>query len=910
MRFALRFLFVAALAFGPASSAVAHPVVAGFERFFTADKADPARGGRLLVGELGCAKCHTTDAFPSTKQAPILTDVGGRVRGDYMQKFLADPQAAKPGTTMPHLLAGDPDREKKSEALAHYLASTGSLRHERIGLKNIAVGRDLYTKVGCVVCHGPRTAKGEADKLISTSIPLGDLKEKYTLPSLASFLENPLHTRTSGRMPKLLDAKEAKDVASFLLQGLKPTIEGKGTTTYAYYSGDWDRLPDFSKLKPVTTGTGPAFSLEVAQSESNYAIRFTGVFIAPRDGEYTFTLTSDDGSKLYIGDQLVVDNDGIHAPITKSGSAKLTKGINKVVVPFFQGGGGAELEVLIEGPGLNRRPLGEMVAPTEADLKKKPAVKPTKGVTFEVNPALVPEGRKLFASLGCASCHQLAENGKPIVSTKAAPAFDKLTADKGCLAEKPTVGSADYALSAKQREALGVALKAKAPQATTATKIADTLLTHNCYACHDRNKVGGPQDEVNKLILTTMPEMGDEGRLPPSLDGAGAKLQSAYLRNLLDKGGHDRPYMHTRMPGFGNANVGHLVEELPKVDKLPMIPEVTFKESSTRIKSQARHLIGAGAFGCIKCHTFAGKKAEGVQGIDMTLMTKRLRRDWFHAYITTPQTIRPGTRMPSSFMEGKSPLPDILGGSALVQIEAMWVYLLDGNGARLPAGMTSDSIVLEPTTSAILYRNFIQGAGTRAIAVGYPEKVHLAFDANDMRLALIWQGSFIDARRHWNGRGDGFEGPAGDNIVTLPAGPAFAVLDKPDAVWPKAAARTLGFRFKGYRLTKDDRPTFLYAMNGIQIEDFPNALVSGKEVRLKRSLSLSSPKAVEGLTFRAAVGTKIDTLPNGWYQIDGGMKLHFSAGVPQVRKAGGKSELVVPVTFQDGKAKVEYEIAW
>ena len=37
---------------------------------------------------------------------------------------------------------------------------------------------------------------------------------------------------------------------------------------------------------------------------------------------------------------------------------------------------------------------------------------------------------------------------------------------------------------------------------------------------------------------------------------------------------------------------------------------------------------------------------------------------------------------------------------------------------------------------------------------------------------------------------------------------------------------------------------------------------------------------------------------------------HVSVGKPLVRKAGGKSELVVPVTFQDGKAKVEYEIAW
>ena len=117
MRLAAALFLFAAL--GPVPAASAHPVVAGFERFFTGEKADLARGGRLLVGELGCTKCHAAEVVSSAKQAPILTEVGGRVRGAYLQRFLADPQAAKPGTTMPNLLAGDPDRARKAEALAH-----------------------------------------------------------------------------------------------------------------------------------------------------------------------------------------------------------------------------------------------------------------------------------------------------------------------------------------------------------------------------------------------------------------------------------------------------------------------------------------------------------------------------------------------------------------------------------------------------------------------------------------------------------------------------------------------------------------------------------------------------------------------------------------------------------------------
>ena len=103
----------------------AHPVVPGFERFYTGAQVDPARGGQLLLGELNCVSCHQLATKASSrKEAPILDHVAGRVRVSYLRKFLSDPQAAKPGSPMPNLFAGDPEREQKVEALVHYLAST------------------------------------------------------------------------------------------------------------------------------------------------------------------------------------------------------------------------------------------------------------------------------------------------------------------------------------------------------------------------------------------------------------------------------------------------------------------------------------------------------------------------------------------------------------------------------------------------------------------------------------------------------------------------------------------------------------------------------------------------------------------------------------------------------------------
>jgi hypothetical protein len=321
-------------------------------------------------------------------------------------------------------------------------------------------------------------------------------------------------------------------------------------------------------------------------------------------------------------------------------------------------------------------------------------------------------------------------------------------------------------------------------------------------------------------------------------------------------------------------------------------------------------MVGAQAFGCIKCHTFAGHKAEGVQGMDMTVLASRLRREWFHGYLLDPQAVRPGTRMPAAWPDGKSLLTEILDGKAATQIEAIWLYLQDGGGAQLPTGLNKHSIPLVPDKGAIIYRNFIQGAGPRAIGVGYPEKVHLAFDANGMRLALLWQGAFIDAARHWTDRGAGFEGPLGDNILALAGGANFAVLAKADIAWPTTAPKEMGYKFKGYRLTADDRPTFRYTFGDVNIEDFPKP-VAGKEPALRRTLKLSSgKKATDNLYFRAAVANQIKALGEGWYRLDG-WKMKIEGTVPpQIRQSAGKAELIVPVRFTKGKAEIIQIFVW
>ncbi len=60
---------------------------------------------------------------------------------------------------------------------------------------------------------------------------------------------------------------------------------------------------------------------------------------------YTFALTSDDGSALWIDGRMVVDHDGLHSAEPKVGQVALAKGAHRLVVGWFNKTGGAALSL-------------------------------------------------------------------------------------------------------------------------------------------------------------------------------------------------------------------------------------------------------------------------------------------------------------------------------------------------------------------------------------------------------------------------------------------------------------------------------------------------------------------------------------------------------------------------------------
>ncbi len=556
------------------------------------------------------------------------------------------------------------------------------------------------------------------------------------------------------------------------------------------------------------------------------------------------------------------------------------------------------------------------------------ATKPKKASAeqFVFDPSKVETGRKNFSTFGCANCHELKVGGKRLDSSNqgTAKTLSKLDPNKGCLSEKAPAGLPQYDLSNEQRIAIRAAISAGPPSKKQSPQqlIIQTMATFNCYACHQRDKIGGPESTRKTLFATSIPEMGEEGRLPPPLDGVADKLQTDWLKKILHQGAQDRPYMLTRMPAFHSVQVDQLASAFDKRDRKSEWEARKIQAPEHRVKAIGRELVSVKALARIKCHTFARYPATGIQAISLTQMHQRLREDWFARYLLDPQEYRPGTRMPGSFVNGVSARRDILKGNPDLQITAIWMYLQDGEKAGIPEGLLPDPIELTPREHPIIYRNFIEGTSPRGIAVGYPEHVNIAWDANDLCLKLIWHGRFIDASKHWRGRGQGKQSPLGIHVMKLEKQVPWVIHSGNLEQWPHGTARERGFRFVGYRLDNKQRPIFMYRHNQYEISEQFIPLPRGKtEANLKRIFKLKAEKnnPAEKISFLVASGKKVEIDDDQAAVIDDAVRVSIEfPNTGQTGKSGkyrrieqnGMTYLVMEINTNNGQVEFTQLIDW
>lgn len=447
------------------------------------------------------------------------------------------------------------------------------------------------------------------------------------------------------------------------------------------------------------------------------------------------------------------------------------------------------------------------------------------------SPSDVELGRIRFAELGCAACHQVLHAGSPIPSTLKSRPLNELAgaSNRGCLAVAPPAGVPVYGLNQHQREALAAALKhIRDGRALAPGQLAQRWMTAlNCFACHLRDDRGGPEPGRKVYFETTGADLEDEGRLPPTLTGVGRKLWPPALEAIITGKGAVRPYMATRMPDFGATRAQHFSQWFIATDLTTGIKPTPRQTDQTKVGRNmwGRALMGATGLSCISCHNLRSQKSLGIGAIDLANAPKRLRAEWFRDYLMDPAKFRPGTRMPAFWPDGK-PLTKANGGTTERQIDSIWVYLNEIDQSRLPEGMEEkDNFELKPKDRPIVFRTFMEVAGMHAIAVGFPQGLHAAFDAKTVCWSLFWKGRFLDAESTWDDRFTPLAKPLGEAVFKLPGVFQLVV---PTADGAPASGSLANVAFGGYRLDKQGVPTFLYRFHGLQVEDRITPDASGK----------------------------------------------------------------------------------
>ncbi len=695
-----------------------------------------AQQGRVLIGELGCAQCHTAPAQASTAllahTGPTLGEIGRRANPQWLTQWIMSPHDVRPNSTMPDVI-GDTDKDKADAlAITHFLVAPyhdAASWSQAVATESsvLARGRELYHSVGCLQCHGalesPQAVFGDpglsaAVPSPKVPIPHGKIGGKWNPTELSAFLKDPLKTRPSGRMPSLvLTDEEADLLATYLISA-------------------WP--------KPETLATA-----------------------------------------------------------------------------------------------------------------------------FKVDPALVEVGKAAFAARGCANCHDMGANVPNTPSTLKAPALAALTgaaASRGCM-DPASTNTPRFTLDDTARALIKAGIEAANRSTGVPAPLdaeARAVAAMNCRACHAKDGQGGVPSSLRPYLRTVIEiDLGDEGRIPPHLNLTGWKLNTPWLREVLTQAGRARPYMATRMPQFGEANVGWLAPALGCVAGVWPDTDSTEPKSSDDTVVAGRQLVGDGGLNCISCHAFGKLPPAGAPGPNIAQFASRLRYDWWQSYALGPARQKPGTRMPAFFATGKSTKTDILGGDPDKQINAMWTYFNLTGFAPPPSGVqTGKGLSLAVGDKPRIFRTFMKDAGSRGIAVGFPVGTHFGFDASTARLVDAWKGDFIDASGAWANRGGAEATGQGPVFWKAPAGRALVIAASAPSPWPAADSPGDPVKFHGYRLDPAGVPTFLYSIGSAEVEETFTPAGAG----IRRAFKVSGVPS----------GSKVFFLPG-----PGGLDIRMGAGAAE-----------------------------
>lgn len=737
-------------------------------------------------------------------------------------------------------------------------------------------GRVLLTELGCVNCHA---ASGAAAVLVERRPPIAleRVAARARREWLARWIADPQACNPGGGMPALLAGESAtQDVASLieLFESLAPApAPASAQTEIAVDPSLAERGRTLFHEYGCVVCHGPFESPQAAYAEPAFPNELPSAPPPVPFGDLKEKWRIDELA-AFLRDPKAVRMHGRMPDLALSEPDALA------IAHYLATKFGAPAAAPAVAPPTS----GPDVPPSEPPPTSPPPPAPP----GPVDPARAEAGKEVFHRVGCAACHTILAEIPPLAPIGVKP-LEGLDPSRGCLADAkaPAHGKAPrYVLTDAPRRELAAALAALKRPAVAAAPIerARTLVaTFRCLACHEKDGQGGvASDLVPYFRALAEADLGDEGRLPPRLTGVGARLQTPWIAEVVANGTRARPYVAARMPKFG-ADVGAalaagfaaLEGEWRSDSDAARAAE---KKFDLALATDGRRLVGKEGLNCITCHSYGDRPSAGTPGLDFLAFAKRIRGDFWRRYALSPLRVKPGTRMPTYFQDGKSEARDILDGDATRQIEALGAWFERANEMPAPEGVpTGQKMVLDVGERPVIFRTFLERAGSRGIAVGTPQGLHFAFDAEQIRLVEAWTGQFLDVAPVWNGRGGNVAPELGPLVWSALPGPALLLAPKdartPDGKfdltklpsaeqWPLDGGRAHGVKFGGYRIETDGSPTFLYELressvpfdappqpNAVKVEErFEPSMKAG--VRFKRTFRVVGLPAERAVMLR------------------------------------------------------------
>lgn len=506
--------------------------------------------------------------------------------------------------------------------------------------QQLHLGRELFLEHRCAKCHTPKVADSGIPDLQMDAPTFEGIGARRNFEWMTRWIQDPKSIRPIARMPKVLHGDNIKEDATAIAAYLASLKTGGDVSP--------------SEPKPWTRLSTPE---------------------KREDGDQAPAEAHGDAKPLFERLHCV----GCHN--TPDGKDEDPKKIPlKQVAEKFPAG---KLAEFLRGPEAHytwiRMPNFRLSSAEAKELSEyllKDAAKP-KDATAPTEAAILDKGKKLVQSAGCLQCHSLKLENKftsPDFANLTATARTDAKKDGNCLAgAKPF---ADYGFSDKEKAAL----------TSFVIRGTDPLTRHvpaefaqrqtkdvNCTACHGQVE-GFPPLEL----------LG--GKLKPEWAAKFIAGDISY-KPRAEKHPKGEPWLEMRMPAF-KSRAKFLAEGLAQSHGYPATTPAEPPVDQDLVKIGQKLTGKDGGFSCISCHGVNTLEATEVfesEGINLAYTGDRLLPQYYRRWLRSPTTIDPQTKMPVYFDEGKSPLADLLEGSADKQIDAIWNYIRLGNKMPLPS---------------------------------------------------------------------------------------------------------------------------------------------------------------------------------------------------------------------------------